>query len=74
MNDERSTDTLKCLTMSWLRWTCWQPVWGCLAPSTFAGVSRKDARTARVTVAASDWCGFAETYRDLRDASVMDRA
>ena len=33
-----------------------------------------DARTARVTVAASDWCRFAETYRDLGDASVMDRA
>jgi hypothetical protein len=34
----------------------------------------QDARTARITVSASDWRRFADAYRDLGDASVMDRA
>ena len=51
--------------------------------STRLGLSRteyirrrlaQDAHTARITVSTSDWRRFAEAYRDLGDASVMDRA
>lgn len=51
--------------------------------STRLGLSRteyirrrlaQDAHTARITVATSDWRRFADTYRDLGDASVMDQA
>ena len=34
----------------------------------------QDARAARVTVASSDWQHFADTYRDLGDAAVIDQA
>ena len=51
--------------------------------STRLGLSRteyirrrlaQDAHTARITVSTSDWRRFADAYRDLGDASVMDRA
>lgn len=51
--------------------------------STRLGLSRteyirrrlaQDAHTARITVATSDWRRFADTYRDLGDASVMNQA
>ncbi len=51
--------------------------------STRLGLSRteyirrrlaQDAQTARVTVSTSDWRRFADSYRDLGDTSVMDRA
>jgi hypothetical protein len=34
----------------------------------------QDARTARMTVTTDDWRRFADTYRDLADTAVMDRA
>lgn len=51
--------------------------------STRLGLSRteyirrrlaQDAHTARISVTTSDWRRFADAYRDLGDASVMDRA
>lgn len=51
--------------------------------STRLGLSRteyirrrlaQDAHTARITVTTSDLRRFADAYRDLGDASVMDRA
>jgi hypothetical protein len=51
--------------------------------STRLGLSRteyirrrlaQDAHTARITVATSDWRRFADDYRDLGDASVMNQA
>jgi hypothetical protein len=34
----------------------------------------QDARTARTTVTRDDWRRFADTYGDLADPAVMDRA
>ena len=34
----------------------------------------QDAHTARITVTTSDWCRFADAYRDLGDTSVMNQA
>ncbi len=34
----------------------------------------QDVRTARVAVTTADWRRLADAYRDLGDASVMDRA
>jgi predicted transcriptional regulator len=34
----------------------------------------QDARTARLTVTADDWRRFADTYSDLANPAVMDRA
>jgi hypothetical protein len=34
----------------------------------------QDAHTARITVTTDDWRRFAETYSDLGDTAVMDRA
>lgn len=51
--------------------------------STRLGLSRteyirrrlaQDAQSARITVSTSDWHRFADSYRDLGDTSVMDRA
>ena len=45
--------------MSWLRWTCWHPFGVVSRQNYIRRRLAQDARTARVTVAASDWCGFA---------------
>ena len=51
--------------------------------STRLGLSRteyirqrlaQDAQSARITVSTSDWHRFADSYRNLGDTSVMDRA
>ena len=34
----------------------------------------QDAQTARIAVTSADWHQFADTYRDLGDATVMDQA
>lgn len=34
----------------------------------------QDAHTARIVVTTNDWRRFADTYCDLGDAAVMDRA
>jgi hypothetical protein len=34
----------------------------------------QDARTARLTVTPDDWRRFADTYSDLANPAVMDRA
>ena len=34
----------------------------------------QDARAARISVTPDDWSRFTDTYRDLGDPTVMDRA
>jgi predicted transcriptional regulator len=34
----------------------------------------QDARAASITVTIGDWCRFAESYGDLGNPAVMDRA
>jgi len=34
----------------------------------------QDARAAQITVTPADWHQFADAYRDLGDATVMDQA